>query len=369
VIVLYVIPYEHRKYDLIFSVFAVLILLYVIFAVPIHNMAVLVMEYGPPVVILGMGTIVFRFFGPSHGNADLALIAFPFLGCLMLKRKTPISGYFLRLIYLLMISAILYGFSTYRHPDSRVVLSVIDPNFSGLWMLLFFYYCQKNRYWGGIILSWIAIFFLQSRNYMLSILVFHVVHMWRDQSYTILKRLRMNRFGVCTFVTLIVSGLIGLVYAGNFSVPGYYNPEEGRLFQYDSDVSRFIPYVYFVDSSINDLDKFLFGYGKTYEDTFRADAGTIIHNSFLEIVAIFGVIFASLYFYQIARIVNPVFSRENCAYILSYLFFGGFLHGSLSTFQLLFFLIILSFPQQDGSGKYWRTAMRSTVRQPRLGLV
>lgn len=331
VMVLYIIPYGTTPHAKIF--FPVIIFLFTLKIIS-QNIKFKIKE-----LLLINFLFIITFINFSYDILTSSLIIS--LAFFLLKDDFEISKSYALTIYLISLIGIIYWF-TYSNKleSSRVFLNNPDPNFSSLFMLLFFFYCDKNKFVLGKIIAFISIFLFLSRNYFFSIIVFYIVKLTKKHIYFLLKKI--EKF----YCLILILNISLLLFSFIFLKQVHFTSNienASRLISLsdNSNYNRFRINIFFITKFFNDWEFALFGI-KNYYETFHSVAGNVIHNSFLAFFAENGLLYSSVYFYLLAKVINFKFKFYNYEYIYSYMFFSLFLHELFTGTSILFFLIIMS---------------------------
>lgn len=227
----------------------------------------------------------------------------------------------------------------------RPVLFIADPNFSGMYflILLFFFVRVKNVL--GQLYCIACAFPLMSRAYLYSIVIFYTT--WAFQKIT---KLRLPLF-VISFV------VIGNIFFGLFSFSFFSEALRAQRY-FDHDMSRLLPafdssvqhrfeiFNYYVVHILKKPIDLFMGI-KNYEVVFRSHLEQgILHNSFLSIIARFGLLACIPYLLLLSKIFTNLgkeFKKEAWwqALFYSWIFFSLFIHGFFETYLIFGFLAVL----------------------------
>lgn len=336
--VLYLIPYELQlPHARIFLPLLALILILQLFC---YKSKLLVSD----IVIVCMIFIVSVInFSPYHFfrySLPICLMAIGFSGF----KAILINRAFLVILCWITSFAMILQMAIYRRQEfdgnSRITLSVSDPNISGLYMLLFFFLCYKIKFKPGIILGLVSSFLFLSRNYFLTLVIFFIIVFFEKQFAKIAGTIS---FIIVFIVANILGVLIGEYFLNHVEIGFAYDTGSSRLFSLNdkSNLARFEANRFLLNSYMNNLNLALRGYGAEYESVFRP-MGAIIHNSFLEVIAYTGIPLGILYFWVILRVFQGYYVQDNFKYIFPYLFFCLFLHTGLQGLCPFFFVSILA---------------------------
>jgi hypothetical protein len=285
--------------------------------------------------------LVFINFSYSKLVSSVTLI----LIYIIKKRKTNINKKFIKTLYWISLVSIAVQLLTYRYHGytTRIVLSPIDPNISGHFMLLYFYFSNKNKFYLGIILSLLCIPLFLSRNYFLAIIIFYLIKVLKVKLDKIMKKIRFEHLFIILNLSLIFLSFFWIKEIGTQENFFYKSKELLRLID-NSNYMRFFANYRVINYFINDLYLFLFGFGNNFEAFFLKpnEWWTVLpHSSFIYFIAKNGFLFSSLYFFSLSKYINKFFTYKNYEYIYSYLIFSLFLYGAFSGVEIIFLFFIL----------------------------
>lgn len=269
--------------------------------------------------------------------------------CLILQQKPRIPCRLSCALLVMTFVSIVGQMIIYNYPGPppRPALSIIDPNFSGMLTLLFVYWASAERQYFFAAFGIIAGLFFVSRNFVISVLLFLFLQMLNK---TFAKKIfrRMPLLTVVYITSALV--LIGSSFWLKYFIPSInYDPNFSRVFSFNdaSNFQRFLANNLLLEGFLSDFSRsFLFGWTENYGPHWFVGAGNEIHNSFLAPIARNGLIWSSIYFALICRIIKKSWSHDFAPYFLSFLFFGSFLHSAWQGAQLLFFLQIAVIVEQ-----------------------
>ena len=342
-IVLFIIPYEtffpHAKLFLPITAF-ILILQLLIYKVKIQLVDTIV-----ACLILIASSLPISSFILFRYTLPICFILIGFND----SKSTIIKRGYLSLLYWVCLPSIIYQLFVYRKHlfdgVARITLSVGDPNISGLFILLFFFFCYKNKFKLGIALSLICSILFLSRNYFISLCVFFSILVFEIPLSKIISKINFAYIFIIANVLII---LLSYYWTANVEVTVGYDTGAGRLFSFsdNSNFERFEANIFLIKSYLNNPVLALQGYRETYGNIF-APLRLLIHQSFLEIIAYTGIPFSCLYFFAFVKVVMRYYYKENFKYIYSYLTFTLFLHSSLQGATLMLFILILSLPPKN----------------------
>ena len=336
--ILYLFPYsEELPHAKIFLPLLSIILLIQLF---FYNTQLLIIDILLVCSIIIVTFINFSTYHLFRYSLPICLMVIGFSGCPQIRIR---RSYLIGLCWLGTISLI-YQMSIYRRIEfdgsARVSLSNGDPNVSGLFMLLFFFICCKAKFKPGIILASVSTIFFLSRNYFISLLLYLMISLCEKRFIKIVSQINFSIF-------FIISNLFGFLI-GEFFLKfvqiGYaYNTSANRLFSFNdtSNLARFEANRFLVTSYQDDWTLALTGYADKYDETFKS-VGSLIHNSFLEVIAYIGIPLGIFYFCAILKVVGGYYTSQNYKFIFPYLFFCLFLHSGLQGLTPLLFVSVLA---------------------------
>ncbi len=308
---------------------------------------------------------LFNFYVEKVGDAIVISILL-----LTYKKQQIFNKTFLLIIYLFSAIAIIGQLLVYRDEvENTIILAVGDPNFSGLIMLLFFFFCWKNRFILGVVLSVVCAFLFVSRAYFLALAIFFVLFfLERINSQTRIINGLINLFSQKSrfFLILIVANLSLLFFSIYFlnyiEVQTGYKPRDLSRLQRlndNSNLTRFTSNYVWLNLIQKDSDIALFGVPSQYNDEdelnkfFKSLGSRVVpHNSLFHIIAQRGILFCLVYFLIIDKILNKTYKKENFKYILAYLVFALFLHAAYGGPRLIFLIITLALPESKFKSKF-----------------
>lgn len=303
---------------------------------------------------------VYLLFGAqTYGTPFLAEII---LIHILSKTRVNVPRRFLAICYIILLLSIIY----YCHAPGlspRYGLGTRGINMSGIYMLLFFHFCYKNNFLLGKLVSLIFIMLLLSRTYFLAIVVFYFFRTFQAQINLVLEKLRIKRVEIFVFLALSLSLILSSIFVTYVEKPEKVSSEHGRLLHYSdrSIYRRSIANIFIWDLMSTDTHAFMFGLGKSTGEVYRNNSVHVPHNSYLQIIGGYGVLFSLVYFYVISKIMNRHFSRDNLPYIFSYLALLCSIHSGISGLPLIFFVIVLKMRQREKTDRLGIQRMLSRI--------
>jgi hypothetical protein len=227
--------------------------------------------------------------------------------------------------------------------SGRIVLSISDPNFSGLFLLLFFFFSNSINSRIGVIFSVIAGLMLLSRNFFFSIILFYLIRIIK----IFFPRFFSSRLIAPT--NILIFSVFFIIFLSNFwilniIVENDYIETFFRLFSGFFDSSNFGRFNANI-SSINfyffNFPSSIFGYSNIDVNFNILGLRVLPHNSFLYSLISNGLLFSILGLFLVFRYFDRLFSIKNVEFFATYIFFSMFLHGLYSGIFLLIFSLIV----------------------------
>jgi hypothetical protein len=220
-------------------------------------------------------------------------------------------------------------------------LNVGDTNFSGLYMLLFFYLCYKSRFLPGEILAFASVFIFLSRSYFLAFSTFWILRILKERLRGGLKRLNF-------FIIFVVFNALFLLY-GNYifqqvSAPDFGSRGIGRLLIfYDRSAFSRIRYNYLTfQNFLRNSRLAIFGMGQGFGEFSVNLFGKVPHNTLIHMIGRTGLLFALPYIGALTVLFRRLGWYDTLEYIVPIIIYSLFLHGVLDMgFVALLTLILV----------------------------
>ncbi|MCX7986907.1 MAG: hypothetical protein N2662_08205 [Bacteroidales bacterium] len=254
------------------------------------------------------------------------------------------------LLTVAILLSIVYSYSLgFIGNDNRFVANSDDPNVSALTFLLGFYFSHRRDYKVLKLCFLLLGLFTLSRNFIGSIIIFYLISYSKKNNLVkkiLLKIPIWTAILVLNFTLFSVGSIVTLKSKDSFI---YSVNNSSRILHWkDTSNKRRMLYnqlaIIYLFSNSNSL---IYGYGENY--TFRKDIimPKSVHNTFLDIMMSYGVVFAVLLIIVISKVLQQVINETNFEYFYSYLFFTLFLPGCFSGFILYAFYAILSLQKPE----------------------
>lgn len=250
-------------------------------------------------------------------------------------------------------------------PWATYVHEAYDKNYFGIILYLFFCWCWATGRKIGIALALGAAAVIGSRNYIIMLCLFAVLTIMSNRSRRRAAAGSQNPFLkprtiFCVFLTMFLGTLaFSFWWSGNMVGTG--TAAYGASMNDSSNAVRFNSNVYAVIHAASNPELLLYGYDDDIIDAMdiiqssELDGteseldGTFYngyrivqpHNVFLNLILREGVLYTLGYFVCLSIVFSRYFRRDNAAYWLPYLFGCLFMHSLLSSYYLLFFVLIL----------------------------
>lgn len=278
------------------------------------------------------------------------------------RKQQEVDRKYILFFYFFSLIAIVFQLSVYRF-DGSPVLHTGRPNSSGVYMLLFFFFCFKNNLKIGVLVSIISSFFFLSRGYIFSLVIFFTlwileifvskyISSWKKNFLKLYNQFKnyLSFFNLILILNLALIGF-GFYFVNHVNIV-YSNgriQEFSRIFQLQdsSNFKRFAANDILIQNLLENPKFLLFGISGRGSDELLQfiDSETTAHNSFLIIVATRGIIFAIVYFIIISIVIKRIGLQNNLKYLLSLCFFSLVLHSIFQGATLVLFITTLSLPE------------------------
>lgn len=241
----------------------------------------------------------------------------------------------------------------------RYSLSVLNPNNAGIIMILFLYLSHKMRSALGQGFALICLFILLSRSYLYSTLIMYLLVWKAELVFAFIKKYRISMaaviFTLCTLTLLLSMGLDKVLAPST-----EYQNDVSRLTSLSGASSHARIHANAIIPSMmsENSEVFLMGYGDTYDSAWRARGAEPIHNSFLEMLGKYGILYFVLMILAFSKVLEKFLSKTHLPYILSYFVYAMAMHDLLDSKYLIVFFAILLIPES------WtpKTSMVDTIR-------
>ncbi len=274
---------------------------------------------------------------------------------LVCRNNYYLNRNFVFTIYWLSLGSIIYQLAFYRHPAFNIpVLSILDPNFSGFLMLLFFFFCFRNNFKIGLFISIACAFIFFSRAYLLSLFIFICIFIYEKCFTFIVKRQTVGLFiNKLSFLLMILLANSLLLVMGTYFINNAETTskqlgrtdlqrvtqiaDESNLYRFQSN-ERIVRYL------IKTPENALLGLPPNYdEEKLRLNLPAVTpHNGLLHLIFYRGIIFCSFYFLLLGRIIKRLYQPQKLKYLLALIVFSLFLHVAYFGPSLIFFVTTLA---------------------------
>lgn len=238
-----------------------------------------------------------------------------------------------------LIAQLIYYSRTYILEDGRIGLGT-DPNFSGLIILLYFFYVRKLNSIIALIPVIIAIVFFQSRTLFISILLFYALEYF---SKTVINRFLYKILN--PFIIILFSNIFFLLLSSILISFVTFQKKEtssiaGRVLNItdNSNAGRLAANIFWGTKVLT--GEYLIKSENLEEQKYDSRSIIMPHNSLLNLLISSTTIFGILYLLYTSYILKPLLNRSNIQYFYSFLFYSIFLHGLFDSIFLFPFLMI-----------------------------
>jgi len=238
-----------------------------------------------------------------------------------------------------IIAQIFYYSKTYILENGRTGFGT-DPNFSGLLVLLFFFYARKIKNKVAFVTVIIAIYFFQSRALFISITLFLILEFFSQTGINRFLYKILNPFWVIIISNILVFLFSAILIAGyTFQKSESASISDRMLNIADKSNSGRLRANLFWASKVF-MGKYLIKSENLEEKNFDTDKIIMPHNSLLNLLISSTTIFGIIYLLYISHLLKPLLNPSNIKYFYSFLFYSLFLHGLFNAIYLFPFLII-----------------------------
>ena len=239
--------------------------------------------------------------------------------------------------------------------DSEIHLSFMsDSNYVGIIVFLMFLLANKLGKPIGIIAGVaFAVYFSDSRSYLLLMILFYVVFFFNRKIREFLNN-RNITFGKILAYLTVFSIILSLIWVFVISANGTTGYHESL-----NDLSnrmRFVSNVKALTLFLKPSETLLWGYGSYIlnalgisENNSAIFMGLRLvqpHNSYINLLLRMGIVPGIIYFSILAQILNRFKDDVNLAYLIPYLINAMFMHSLLNGKWLIFFIIVILTPQK-----------------------
>lgn len=250
-----------------------------------------------------------------------------------------INRLFIAIGCLSIILQIFYYFITNNSEIERIGLGT-DPNFSGLIVLLLFFFLRIIRSKLSLIPVIIAIFLFQSRVLLLSILIYFAI---QHLSNTTFNKWLFKI--ISPFWMILISNI--LVFTLSFFLithVTFQKKETSSITDRISNIAdqsnfgRLTSNLFWTEKVLS--GKYLLKSENLEKNNFDTTSVILPHNSLLNLVISSTTIFGIIYLLYISFLLKPLLNISNLKYFYSFLFYTLFLHGLFNSIYLFPFLLI-----------------------------
>lgn len=253
-----------------------------------------------------------------------------------------VFSYFLQMIYSMATGGFIDD-----EGNSRLSLTIGDPNFSGFLVFLVVTIMYFSRWIKtSILLSVLNVFFIESRAFLISVIVFFVFELFFSRRrISAFSFIAIQFFGFAFIVLFIVNWELYLDYIQSLVNEMFFNDIESiRLLNfYDrSNIGRFGSFEYFINKMFSDLNFLLNGVGS--EKALFNYNSVLPHNSMIYFFSVYGAPYVLVFFVALYRLFNVVSENKiSLSLTCGFTFYTMFLHGAYSYIFLSLMLISIVF--------------------------
>jgi hypothetical protein len=303
-------------------------------------------------LFLLMVFIIIIFFEGLFLNHDIfnKLLMFSYLVFLTIYKNTDKEiNYNKKLLIGIIFFSISLQLLIFGEINGRYILGVGDPNFAAFSVFVLIIYLDKNNFTKTSFLTQIcALFLFKSRSFLLSIIIFYLIKIFKNKFKKIVKFFKLNKFIYIYILIFILLFLFTNLYL-DFSKKVIINSDNRFLQFFDaSNRVRFNDYSRAYDFIFkNNSDSYL-GLNSDAENIFinktpnEGELPKLLpHNDFLKFMVVYGIIYTFFYYLFLSYLIKPYFNENNYEYIYSLIVYSVFLHTVFYGFNLIIFMIFL----------------------------
>jgi hypothetical protein len=263
--------------------------------------------------------------------------------------------------YIMCFSLIVQFFISFYKTGKISSIIGWDKNFTGIILFLFFAFCYKRKYSFGIILAIAPAIFLDSRGYILMLILFFLIKVLKKPLFKVLSIFKLRKMYKVFLLMIII--ICGFSYYWVNSVAPDTFVQEG--INDTSNKMRFGANLKAIELIKENKHLILYGYDNDLKRVLGIDApngddhtryyGVRLvqtHNSLLLITIKTGLLFSIIYFLIVSKILDKYYLKENIEYIFPYLASSMIMHSLLNTSFLLFWVLILHIPPKKFELRY-----------------
>lgn len=214
----------------------------------------------------------------------------------------------------------------------RIHLSNLDPNFSGIGLLILFVLSTSLEIVSYQIIIIILSFITLSRASIFSIIIFYIALKIPIKN----KNNIIPKFVPCVIIANVILYFVCSFFLKEIFTVNPINHEDNPvrvLSPFDeSNYGRFIGFSQFYSY----VESGFFNFNGNIDLKYRSG---VPHNSLMQLIAFVGLPCAIIYLLIINKITNFKYNVTQMSFTVAYVFYGLFLHGTLAGYYFLMYLI------------------------------
>lgn len=248
-----------------------------------------------------------------------------------------------------------YIISAYLNGQSLVFTNFADRNYASMIVLLYFLYSVENKYKIGFVLSIFYLFASNTRLYIISMIFCFIFWVIKK---IIIKNTKVSfKFNVKNIFSLICF-MIFFTYLFSYFWVNFVVGESTTSYKLSlndtSNAIRMNSNLYSLITLKNDKKLLYRGYDTDIKNAMGVGSDLLEehkeyngmrivqpHNSFINPFLTYGVIYTILYFVILSYILSKLIDISNLEIWASYFVSSLFMHSLLTTFFLVYFIIVL----------------------------
>jgi hypothetical protein len=307
------------------------------------------------IVLIYFSVLLFSPYSITHITVNLfflvVIVFYFYKGNLIITDKY--EKFYNIIYYLMCTSLIIQIFFSLILNKKEISFLGWDKNFTGVILFLFFAFCYKQNYLFGVILAIAPAIFLDSRGYILMLVLFFLIKLLKGPLFKVLNIFKLIKM-YKVFLLMIIFICSFSFFWIKFVAPDTYVQEgindTSNKMRFGANLkamdlikeNNFLMFYGFD----NDIKKVLGIDSPNGEEHTRYYGVRLVqtHNSLLLTMVKTGLLFSILYFLIVSKILDKYYLKENIEYIFPYLASSMIMHSLLNTSFLLFWILILHIP-------------------------
>lgn len=228
-----------------------------------------------------------------------------------------------------------------------------DRNYTAILIFMLFMMSYKLGYYSGSILGIVyALFFTDSRSFLLLIFLFYITKIWIENKNNIKARHSIFWLFIIILIASFILSIVWVYYISANGFTGYH-----QSLNDGSNRQRFVANIRALELLRQHSLTLLWGFGDQLRQYLHADDPSSFirymgvrlvqpHNSIINPMLTMGVVPATLYFILVSELLNSYTYKKNAPFIIPYMINAMFLQALFEMNWLVLWIIIISLPQQ-----------------------